>query len=318
MGNLGEEAPSGNPFSLMPFEPPTASRWSAETKKGGTRVDVFGLRVCVCVKSFMPLNEDGDPHPSEIFSGKEEWATPTGRVWTIHHYAATGSTNDVCRNLPPWSAVRADTQSRGRGRFGRSFISGPGGLWLSASLPASGAPSLWTGFSLRVGACLLRYARTLGLPDVRLRWPNDLLCADRKFAGLLIEQPATGIIVVGIGLNITNQPWLEAPELLSSTTSLAAQMVSPPAIQEVMVGILEALTKGHQQMIDGGMEAAINELNESWREFHPVELALSDGRILSGSFIGLDPMGHLRIQDDSGREIVIEHHFVQRLRELAK
>ena len=272
----------------------------------------------MCVKYFMRLNEDGNSHPSEIFSGKEEWATPTGRVWTIHHYATTGSTNDVCRTLPPWSAVRADTQTRGRGRFGRSFISGRGGLWLSASLPTSGAPSLWTGFSLRVGACLLRYARTLGLPDVRLRWPNDLLCADRKLAGLLIEQPATGIIVVGIGLNITNQPWLEAPDLLSSTTSLAAQMTSPPAIQEVMGGILDVLTEGHQQMLDGGIAAAIHELNESWTELRPVKLTLSDGRILSGSFIGLDPMGHLRIQDDSGREIVIEHQFVHRLHELAK
>lgn len=266
----------------------------------------------------MPLNEDGGSHPSDIFSGKEEWATPTGRIWTIHHYAKTGSTNDVCRTLPPWSAVRADTQSRGRGRFGRAFVSNPGGLWLSASLPALGSPSLWTGFSLRVGASLLRYARTLGLPDVRLRWPNDLLCADRKLAGLLLEQPTTGNIVVGIGLNITNQPWLESPELLSSTTSLAAQMTSPPSIEEVMRGVLDALTEGHQQMIDSGMAAAIHELNKSWTECRPVELTLSDGRTVSVSFIGLDPMGHLRVQNDSGREIVIEHHFVHRLRELAK
>ena len=266
----------------------------------------------------MPVNEDLDASSPDIFSGNEEWMSPSGKRWTIHHYKTAGSTNDICRSLPPWSAVRADTQSRGRGRFGRNFVSDQGGLWLSASLPPSPPLSLWNGFSLRVGASLLEYARTLGLTDVRLRWPNDLLCSDRKLAGLLIEQPATGIIVVGIGLNITNQPWLEAPGLLSSTTSLAAQMASPPSIQQVMQGILEALTRGHQKMIDVGMETAIDELNESWTEFRPVELTLSDGRILSGSFMGLDPMGHLRIQDDSGQEIVIEHHFVQRLRELPK
>ena len=266
----------------------------------------------------MPVNEDLESLSPDIFNGKEAWTTPSGRVWTIQHYAMAGSTNDICRSLPPWHAVCADTQSRGRGRFGRNFVSDQGGLWLSASLPPSPPLSLWNGFSLRVGASLLEYARTLGLTDVRLRWPNDLLCSDRKLAGLLIEQPATGIIVVGIGLNITNQPWIEAPELISSTTSLAVQMTSPPSIMEVMRGILEAITKGHQQMIDGGMATAINELNESWTEFRPVELTLSDGRILSGSFMGLDPMGHLRIQDDSGQEIVIEHHFVQRLRELPK
>lgn len=266
----------------------------------------------------MPVNEDLESLSPEIFRGKEAWTTPNGRAWTIHHYAMAGSTNDICRSLPPWHAVCADTQSRGRGRFGRSFVSNQGGLWLSASLPASPPRSLWDGFSLRVGASLLDYARMLGLSNVRLRWPNDLLCADRKLAGLLIEHPSTGVIVVGIGLNITNQPWIEAPELISSTTSLAAQMKSPPAISEAMRGILEALTKGHQQMIDGGMATAINELNESWTESRPVELSLSDGRIFSGSFMGLDPMGHLRIQEESGHEIVIEHHFVQRLRELPK
>ena len=281
-------------------------------------MDVFGLGVFMCLNSPMPVNEDLDCRPPDIFSGNEEWATSVGRIWNIHHYTMAGSTNDICRALPPWNAVRADAQSRGRGRFGRAFVSNPGGLWLSASLPSLGSPSLWIGFSLRVGASLLRYARTLGLPDVRLRWPNDLLSADRKLAGLLLEQPATGNIVVGIGLNITNQPWLESPELLSSTTSLAAQMTSAPPIEEVMRGILDALTEGHQQMIDGGMAAAIHELNESWTECRPVELTLSDGRTVSGSFIGLDPSGHLRIEDESGSEIVIEHHFVQRLRELAK
>ena len=265
----------------------------------------------------MPVNEDLESLSPEILRGKEAWTTPSGRGWTIHHYAMAGSTNDICRSLPAWYAVRADTQSRGRGRFGRSFVSDPGGLWLSASLPAYPPRSLWEGFSLRVGASLLEYARSLGLPDVRLRWPNDLLCADRKLAGLLIEHPSTGVIVVGIGLNITNQPWIEAPELISSTTSLAAQMTSPPSIMEVMQGILEAITKGHQQMIDGGMATAINELNESWTKSRPVELTLSDSRIISGSFIGLDSMGHLRIQDASGNEIVIEHYLVQRLRELA-
>ena len=281
-------------------------------------MDVFGLGVFICLNSPMPVNEELDCRSHDIFSGNQEWATSVGRIWHIHHYTMAGSTNDICRALPAWNAVRADAQSRGRGRFGRAFISNPGGLWLSASLPALGASSLWTGFSLRVGASLLRYARTLGLPDARLRWPNDLLCADRKLAGLLIEQPATGIIVVGIGLNITNQPWLESQDLLASTTSLAAQMTSPPSVEEVMRGILEELTQGHQQMIDGGIAAAIDELNESWTEFRPVELTLSDGRTVYGSFIGLDPSGHLRIEDESGREVVIEHHFVQRLRELPK
>jgi len=66
----------------------------------------------------MPVNEDLESLSPEILRGKEEWTTTSGRVWTIHHYTMADSTNDICRSLPPWHAVRADTQSRGRGRFG--------------------------------------------------------------------------------------------------------------------------------------------------------------------------------------------------------
>ena len=65
--------------------------------------------------------------------------------WQFFSYDTVASTNDLARELPPWSAVRAQKQTAGRGRFGRQFVSEPGGLWLSATLPLKAERASGTG-----------------------------------------------------------------------------------------------------------------------------------------------------------------------------
>ncbi len=235
--------------------------------------------------------------------------------WTRVHLEEAGSTNDVCKTLPPWSAVTAVKQTRGRGRFGRSFVCGPGGLWLSASLPAPGPAEVWAGFSLRVGASLLACLGNLGVAAARLRWPNDILCGSRKLAGLLIEQQAGGPLVVGIGMNVRNEPWVEAPELRETATRLADWM-SPPDLEVLEGKILESLAEAHRLMLLGGLPAAIEELNAHWTDPVPVEIDLLGGGSVRGLFLGLAPNGHLRLLDRQGGVFLVEHPAVERLREL--
>lgn len=218
--------------------------------------------------------------------------------------------------MPPWTAVRADSQTSGRGRFGRPFVSQKGGLWLSASLPATGPAEVWAGFSLRVGASLLSYLKSLGLSAARLRWPNDILCGPRKLAGLLIEQPASGQLIVGFGMNVLNEPWTDSPELRETATRLADWISPVPDLENLTNGILEVLTDAHRQMLLGGMRAAIEELNAGWTEPMPVEISLSDGGTIRGSFLGLAPNGHLQLLDHAGSVFLVEHPTVERLREL--
>ncbi|MGA7905207.1 MAG: hypothetical protein WCA06_21465, partial [Terrimicrobiaceae bacterium] len=71
--------------------------------------------------------------------------------WRLFLFDTVASTNDLARELPPGSAVRARVQTSGRGRFGRRFVSDPGGLWLSAAMRAEGGSTRWAGFSLMVG-----------------------------------------------------------------------------------------------------------------------------------------------------------------------
>lgn len=238
-----------------------------------------------------------------------------GESWTLTRYNEVGSTNDMARDLPPWNAVCADLQTKGRGRFGRAFASGLGGLWISAVLPAGGPQGIWAGFSLRVGASLLAYLRSLGISRARLRWPNDLMCGSRKIGGILIEQPTSGNLIVGFGLNICNEPWNSFPELREITTTLAQEMESPPSVMNAAHRVLGALAESHKKMLEGGMALAIEELNPEWATPVPVEVDLSGGGTLSGLFCGLDSEGHLKIRLPSGSQIIVEHQLVEKLRE---
>jgi BirA family biotin operon repressor/biotin-[acetyl-CoA-carboxylase] ligase len=110
--------------------------------------------------------------------------------------ASTPSTQDVARNLPEGSVVVADEQTSGRGRLDRRWEA-PAGSALLASfvLPARPLASLAAGVAA-AAACG---------DQVRLKWPNDLLLAGAKLAGILVERRGERCIV-GIGINLTWAP----------------------------------------------------------------------------------------------------------------
>ena len=237
--------------------------------------------------------------------------------WKLFECDSAASTNDLARDLPAWGAVRADIQNGGRGRFGRVFVSDHGGLWISAVLPADGGLEKWAGFSLMVGVHLVRMLVDLNIPSARLRWPNDLMSGQKKLGGLLIEQSAKEVLVVGFGLNISNAPWTCDPALEAISTSIARITPSVPSVDEMAVRTLDALADAHQAMEVGGMTAAIDELNLRWSRPVPVEISLAGGETVSGRFVGLDSRGNLRLLDNiTDSEFLVGHQSIEKLSEL--
>lgn len=108
---------------------------------------------------------------------------------------------------PDGTAVLVEEQTAGRGRDGRSWQSPAGGVWLAmvlrparAELPAA---------SIRAGLVVADVVDDLlGAPLARLKWPNDVMCDDRKLAGVLCEGRWQGDalqwLAVGIGINVCN------------------------------------------------------------------------------------------------------------------
>jgi BirA family biotin operon repressor/biotin-[acetyl-CoA-carboxylase] ligase len=110
--------------------------------------------------------------------------------------ASTPSTQDVARDLPVGTVVVADHQTSGRGRLGRSWEAPPGtALLASFVLPGRPLASLAAGVAA---------ARACG-PEVRLKWPNDLLLDGAKVAGILAESRGDRV-VVGFGVNLAWAP----------------------------------------------------------------------------------------------------------------
>jgi BirA family biotin operon repressor/biotin-[acetyl-CoA-carboxylase] ligase len=237
--------------------------------------------------------------------------------WQFFSYETVASTNDVARELPPWSAVRAQKQTAGRGRFGRHFVSDPGGLWLSATLPAEGGAGRWNGFSLMVGSHLLHMLENLEVPDVRLRWPNDLMSGKKKLAGLLIEQGPRETLTVGIGMNVVNSPWNQDPSLGATTTRLSELLPVPPDLDTLAMLHLEAIAHAHLAMLRSGLSSAVRELNTHWASERRVEITLTAGETIRGRFVGLSQDANLRILVPGGQERLVPHHHVVHLQELA-
>jgi BirA family biotin operon repressor/biotin-[acetyl-CoA-carboxylase] ligase len=116
------------------------------------------------------------------------------------HLRLTDSTNERARELaargaPHGTLVTATEQSAGRGRQGRTW-SAPAGRALLCSLVLRDPPRL---LPLAAGVAVAEVAG----PEALIKWPNDVLVAGRKVAGILVEgRPQEGWAVLGIGLNV--------------------------------------------------------------------------------------------------------------------
>ena len=138
--------------------------------------------------------------------------------------------------------VAADLQTAGRGRQGRTWVA-PAGTSLMLSIllrprvPAETAQLL----PLLVGLALAEVVEA-HVPGsaVALKWPNDLLVAGRKCAGILVESDTAGAAVAGIGLNVD---WrgVERPAELAAATSLAEVTDRPVDRWRLLAGLIGVL-----------------------------------------------------------------------------
>jgi BirA family transcriptional regulator, biotin operon repressor / biotin---[acetyl-CoA-carboxylase] ligase len=256
--------------------------------------------------------------------------------WTLYEFASVDSTNLVAAHFPVWYAVRAETQTAGRGRFQRTWISDQGGLWLSAVVPlkrdkpkaASRArpqaekvpgrrslgPSL-CGLPLVAGLAVCEALRELGVEGLRMRWPNDVLVYDRKLCGLLLDQFHPDRVVVGIGLNVRNQPEARDGTLKNHVTRLAEVISVTPSLSELTGLVLRHL---HRLMRDSstlGFPAMLPLVNLLWGPPRRVELALDTG-LCRGLFTRVDREGCLILQDESGGRKAYDPTEVRHLQEI--
>ncbi len=259
------------------------------------------------------MNSNHTKHGVELKTQPEVYAL---EGWTLHKYDVVTSTNLVAASLPAWSAVRADTQTNGRGRFQRKWVSDEGGLWLSAVVPVDSVSGAAKTLPLAVGLAVCEALANLGVAQIRMRWPNDVLVNERKLAGLLLDQFSPGLAVAGIGINVSNHPETREPSLRTQTTRLADLVPKPPELSELTSLVLQHLRGLVLELKRAGFESILPRLNGYWAAPRQVELDL-DGRTVRGSFTGVDQEGRLILENNARSLIRYESQQVRHLQELS-
>lgn len=148
----------------------------------------------------------------------------------VYGYRSVASTMDVAWELAEagaahGTAVVAGTQTAGRGRFARAWVSGEGESLLASVVlrPAAAIAPLLT-----IIGCLavLDAVRELCGLACAVKWPNDVHVGGRKLAGVLaegrVDTTGAGVAVLGIGLNVSLD-LARHPELAGTATSLLAE-----------------------------------------------------------------------------------------------
>lgn len=238
--------------------------------------------------------------------------------WTLHEFASVRSTNLEARDLPPWHAVRADTQTGGYGRTGRAWVSDAGGLWLSAVLPTPGPAARWAILPLAVGWVVIQALDCIGVKHLRLRWPNDIMIGPRKLAGLLLERFSPDAAVIGLGLNVANQPASDDPTLAGAVTTLHELIDPACTLDEVTALMLRALRHVHRILLGDGFSGIAADLNARGFTSTDVELTLAhQPEPLRGLFRGIDETGRVYITTGDGVLRRFVAHEVAHLRELS-
>lgn len=241
--------------------------------------------------------------------------TPFPPDWTLQHFTEVDSTNLVAATLPAWHAVRADTQTAGRGRFQRAWVSDAGGLWLSAVVPAVTNSPAWRLLPLVAGLAICETLHQTGAHPLRLRWPNDVLVGDRKLAGLLIDQFRPGLAVVGIGINVRNQPETRDLRLQGQVARLAELVPQAPSLHALAVRVLAALKSNWLEVQHDGPESVLAQINTLWDLPRRVRLDL-DGPKVSGDFLGVDSRGRLQLTPEGEPSRYFDPQEVKLLRDL--
>jgi len=231
----------------------------------------------------------------------------------ILRYESLPSTNTEVARLASEGAeeglaIVADEQTAGRGRLQRAWSSPKGaGLYFSILLRPLFAPVRWPLITfvaaLATGDALLEAAKV----ETDIKWPNDLLADDRKICGILaeaIETPAGRAVVVGIGLNLTDDAFPR--EIANLATSVATQSGRPPEREAILAALLNALSRWYSllQGPEGALKIVAAWSSRSSYTAGKLVRVTNGAETLQGVTRGIADDGALRLETAQGIQLI--------------
>jgi len=184
-----------------------------------------------------------------------------------------GSTNDLAKELAGYGAVEgtvvvAETQTAGRGRLDREWVSPVGGLWFSVVLRPELKPAEAVRLVFVAGLAVAEILRELYGLKSETKWPNDVLVNGRKVCGILTEMNTTdekvNYVIVGIGVNANfDVAKVFSEELRKVAVSLENELGRKVRLEELFRALLEKLENFYKLFLKEGFDHILKE----WKKY---------------------------------------------------
>lgn len=225
-------------------------------------------------------------------------------------YDEIDSTNDLAKhylaqNAPEGSMIVADSQTKGRGRLGRSWHSESGvGIYFSFLLKPEIDPAHLPQLTLMTSVAVVNAINEVSHSRATLKWPNDILLNGKKLCGILAEycraENKSGV-VIGVGVNV-NQSGFPDP-LRDIATSLRIENREIIDRVKLLHSIIRHLNQEYRSFLEEGEQ----HLAQKWTrlsEMFGKKITLAHGtNTIQGIAVGLSSAGSLVIRTEDGREL---------------
>lgn len=255
-----------------------------------------------------------NPSSALTATGIATLCRPAAQQIDVRVVDETGSTNaDLLAALTALTAptlLVARSQTAGRGRAGRNWLSAPGkSLTFSLAWKFNLPVHALVGLPLAVGVSIAESLAMFNV-QVRLKWPNDVLHEGRKLAGILIESAAAGHVphdtswaVIGIGINMALSE--------SMSTEIGRPVANIPWLAELEQDMLMAtLASGLAEALVQFEHEGLSAFAQRWNALHayagqPV-MILDNGQLQhEGLAVGVDDIGRFVLDTPTGRKAIM-------------
>jgi BirA family biotin operon repressor/biotin-[acetyl-CoA-carboxylase] ligase len=232
----------------------------------------------------------------------------------LHSFIEVSSTNDVAKKLAVKGAregvvVLAEKQSSGRGRYGRSWFSPEGGVWLTIILRPRILVDEAYKLTFMAGVAVANVLRKYGICPL-IKWPNDVVVDGKKISGILTEvnskKDFVDFALVGIGINVNNVIGKLVEKYGFSAISLRECLNEKIDFDNFLCCFLAEFEERYVEFSSVGFEPIL----EKWKKNNLVLNRFVEvnelGTKFSGIAIGIDSYGALliRLENDEVKTVV--------------
>jgi BirA family biotin operon repressor/biotin-[acetyl-CoA-carboxylase] ligase len=232
----------------------------------------------------------------------------------ILFFNSLSSTNKTAKELarqnePSGTIVITTTQTDGRGRFDRKWVSPSGGIYLSILLRPQCSAETSTILPLLGALMVATTLRQYAIPSL-IKWPNDVQVLGKKIAGILLESEGqkdhVKFVILGTGINLNIDMNQFPKELQITSTSLAHHLGKPVDLPAFVRRMLSVFDEYYAHFLNGNSRLIIQE----WKRFSDtlgrrVRIKTITNDEIIGSAVDITNTGFLVITPESGENMVI-------------